>query len=178
MGLFGNLQQMYDANDAVKKQEKEAKDLFMQQLLMSNKNFNSEAQLGAWDRITPWDTGNEKAVDINKQLMMYKPGATQGVVDNYYKQNAQSTGYNMVDNFGKMITNEDVNKQDVIDKYNQPAEQYGSAVAPDELFNKYFGGSTVAQPVQKAIQPERELPSSLAPQDNISSFWDYLKNKQ
>lgn len=185
---------MWDAVNQQRYEEEErnraaavAKDAMMRELLMSKKDFNPDAQVGFWDKVKPWDTANEKADSINRQLMSIMPGSDEQMANEYYDAEGVTDGAKWADkNFSWNPTTEGEQQQSI-----QKARQSlnGIKQGGSDLFNKYFGGGVQApQQVQQQqpapnLTPQQEelgnnLPSSLKQPDNISDFFDYLKNKQ
>ena len=191
MGMWDMLTQNQNDIFLRNKEEADAKAALEKELLlqtiMSKKDFNPEAQVGFWDKLKPWDTANERADALNRQAMALQPGGTEQLANEYYDAEGMTSGAKWADkNFNWTPTTQAEISQTVNDA-KQSLGNIGSNIS--DLGQKYFGGAIAAKPAPSvpfapnaltAQQTElgNNLPSSLKQPDNISSFWEYLKNNK
>lgn len=155
--------------------------------IMSKKDFNQDAQVGFWDKLKPWDTANERADALNRQAMALQPGGSAELANSYYDAEGQTNAAKWMDkNWNYTPTTEGQQKQS-LNNASQSLNNIGQGM--QDLKSKYFGGGEQVKPEQPRqfttppLTPQQEqlgndLPSSLKQPDNISSFWEYLKNKK
>ena len=167
-----------------KREEEAAKKAYYEGVIKSKKDFNDQAQVGFLDVLAPWDTGNERADKLNRELMTLQSGDAQ-MANDYYDSEGMTGGARWADENFKWTPTTNAEQTQTINDAKQSLGNIGQGM--QDLKSKYFGGGEPVQSVQQT-QPAplttqqtelgNNLPSSLKQPDNISSFWDYLKNKQ
>lgn len=130
--------------DEAKKQEAYQKYI---NNLMQNENYDPTAKVGFWDKITPWDTDNEKSAQINNLISAMEQEAS-GVDMRAFQQDNRTWGGKLAD---KLIDND-------VDRYGYTG------------INKYDKGLE-----KKAEKKRKKMANSTANQVGIIN--DYYTNK-